>query len=138
MRGGATGASVALAVTLAFTLSACAPPRALESESGLLIPVAGEDNGMEALLTGVLIRTAEGCLAVAEPESALDYRVVAPPATRLLADDVIDMPEYGELRLGDEVAFGGGWQSPDSEALAADIPEACVAGDEIFFINAQS
>lgn len=137
MRGGATGASVALAVTLAFTLSACAPPRALESESGLLVPVAAENNGMQALFTGVLTQTVDGCLAVGPPDGGEASVVVAPPATRLLADDVIDMPLYGQLRLGDEVSFGGGYVTLDGRELRADIPEPCAGGAELFFINAQ-
>ena len=126
--------SAALSVAVAVGVGGCSP-RVLESSSGLVVVLAAEGNGMQALLEGELTTTAGGCLAVRWGEPALVTMLAAAPGTRLDGTDAVVMPTYGRLELGQQVALGGGFASLDEAWSALEVPAACGDTVEAFFVS---
>ncbi len=133
-RCGAVVVSAALAIAIAVGAGGCSP-RVLESSSELVVVLAAQGNGMEALLEGELTTTPGGCLAVRWGEPALVTMLAAAPGTRLDGPDAVVMPTYGRLELGQQVALGGGFASLDEEWSGLEVPAACGQPDEVFFVN---
>jgi len=117
-----------------FAVPGCSP-RVLESPSGLLVPVAAEYNGMEALLEGELATTSGGCLALRWGEPATVTVIVTAPGTRLEGDSAVVMPGHESLTVGDTVALGGGFRNPDDWPENIALPAECDSETEVFFVN---
>lgn len=134
-RCGAVVVSATLAVAIAVGAGGCSP-RVLESDGGLLVVVASENNGMEALIVGELATIPGGCLGVRADDTEAVTMLAAPPGTSLSGEDAVVMTGYGRLALGDQVSLAGGGGPVDQWAEWVEIPEACAAESEIFLLNA--
>lgn len=134
-RCGAVVVSAALAIAVAAGVGGCSP-RLLESDGGLLVVVASDNNGMEALIVGELATTPGGCLGVRADDTGAVTMLAAPPGTTLSGADAVVMPGYGRLALGEQVSLGGGGGPVEQWAEWVEIPEECAAESEIFLVNA--
>lgn len=123
--------AAAIAVT---TLSGCAS-RVLESADGLIVPLATEGNGMEALIVGELTTSPGGCLAVRSDDETTLTLLASAPGTTLDGEDAVVMPVYGRLVLGEQVSLGGGGGAVDEWSDRVELPEACRDVGTIFFVN---
>ncbi|MBU1250100.1 hypothetical protein [Microcella indica] len=133
-RAGPRLAAIVAVTAVTVTIAGCSP-RVLESPSGLLVPVAAEYNGMEALLEGELATTSGGCLAVRWGEPATVTVIVTAPGTRLEGDSAVVMPGHESLTVGDTVALGGGFRNPDDWPENIALPAECDSETEVFFVN---
>lgn len=133
-RASRMAASVMATVIAVATLSGCAP-RVLESADGLIVPLAAEGNGMEALIVGELTTSPGGCLAVRSEEGASLTLLASAPGTTLDGEGAVVMPVYGRLMLGEQVSLGGGGGAVDEWSDRVELPEACGDVADIFFVN---
>ncbi|MCM3659910.1 hypothetical protein M3148_02710 [Georgenia satyanarayanai] len=104
----------------------------MQHENGSVILVSAEVNGvMDASLSGVIVRTEHGCLALTDDPT--DIPVLWPHGSTLSADGVsVDVPNFGTVTVGDEVWAGGGYINPGSgdEPIVPTLPEECApSGD---------
>jgi hypothetical protein len=103
----------------------------VQHENGSVILVSAEVNGvMDASLSGVIVRTEHGCLALTDNPS--DIPVLWPHGSTLSADGMsVDVPDFGTVTVGDEVWAGGGFVGPESgEPIVPTLPEECTpSGD---------
>lgn len=110
-----------------FLLAACAagPPPAVQRAEGVTLLAADErpDAVMDAQIIGTLTVAESGCLALAADGGS--YPLEFPFGSRLDDDGgSVEVPGLGTLRLGDEIAGGGGY------VAVPDAPEECRLGPE--------
>ncbi|WP_454778459.1 hypothetical protein [Georgenia muralis] len=80
------------------------------------------DSVMDALLSGVVVRTNSGCLALEDPAGELP--VLWPHGTTVSADGrSVEVPGFGRVTVGDMVWSGGGFTT--GEQIAPPLPEEC-------------
>lgn len=129
---GRTGLAV-VACAMAWAAAACGPtspePRVLRGPDGLLVVATGSTSGgMDALISGELVRGEGGCLSVETPDGVV--LLVFPRGTELVDDDGppgVAVPGQGTYRLGDDVELGGGEVQPNAGAKQRFVPTGCVA-----------
>ncbi len=97
----------------------------VQRAGGSVILVSAEvDGGMDALMSGVVVRTDAGCLALGPGESP--QPVLWPHGSTLSADGTsVEVPGFGAVAVGDEVWSGGGSVTAGRD-LAPELPEECV------------
>ncbi|WP_324653946.1 hypothetical protein [Georgenia sp. H159] len=103
----------------------------VQHENGSVILLSAEVDGvMDASLSGVIVRTEPGCLALTDDPT--DIPVLWPHGATLSADGMsVDVPDFGTVTVGDEVWAGGGYINPGSgEPIVPTFPEECApSGD---------
>lgn len=96
----------------------------VQRAGGSVIMVSAPVDGvMEALLSGIIVRTASGCLAL--DDGTGEVPVLWPHGSVLLPGGLaVDVPDFGSVAVGDEVWSSGGYIGPDS-TIAPEVPEEC-------------
>jgi hypothetical protein len=128
----------AAAVAGLVLLAGCAPTH-LRTDDGtyVLLSTATGTLFPEAQIAGELVWSADGCLSIESPSGL--YLLQMPEGTTL-RDDVVVVDDGSEVRVGDDVSWGGGYGEPprsDSGDLVggvADLPPGCIT-DEIAAVN---
>lgn len=98
----------------------------VQRAGGSVILVSAEvDGGMDALMSGVIVRTETGCLALDGPAQP----VLWPHGSTLSEDGTsVDVPGFGVVAVGDEVWSGGGNVHGAEEGhhdFVPELPEEC-------------
>jgi hypothetical protein len=131
-------APVAAAAAALVLLAGCAPTHVrTDDERFVLLSTVTGDAFPDALIAGKLVWSPDGCLSLETPDGM--YLLQMPEGTTLSGDSIV-LDDDSVVRVGDEVSWGGGYNTPkyaESGELvggAADLPAGCVT-DEIAIVN---
>ena len=101
--------TVAVAIAgVCFSLAACGGARSIDAGNATVLVSERTGGGMDALLEGTLA-VISGCLGITGSDQ-IDTVVVWPHGTEVTHSEppTIDLPDIGEVVVGDEVSVGGG------------------------------
>ena len=108
------------------SLSACGGARTIYAGDATVLVSGRTSDGAVALLEGSLA-VVDGCLGITGADDT-DVVVVWPHGTEVTDSEppTIDLPDVGEVTVGDEVSVGGGEaRSDDGRVGGVSIPPSC-------------
>ena len=108
-----------------LALSACGGAKAVDTGSSTLLVGERSSESMDALLDGTLVEV-DGCVGVEATDGGVEFVVVWPYGTSVADDEpvTIEVPDVGEVAVGDEVQVGGGVVQGE-EVGGLTIPDFC-------------